>query len=82
MTKNLLRFQIVGTIRDVSHSIESELEKVETIFKEFGEVKTFLVESDSTDDTVQILEKIGKRNSEFSFVSLGKVQHKYPNRYE
>lgn len=82
MTKNILRFQIVGTVRDVSHSIESELGKVETIFREFGEVKIFLVESDSTDNTVQKLEKIREENSEFSYLSLGKVQHKYPNRYE
>ena len=82
MISNLLRFQIVGTVRDVSHSIESELGKVETIFREFGEVKTFLVESDSTDDTVQKLEKIRRGNTEFSYVSLGKVQDKYPNRYQ
>ena len=82
MTKNELSFQIVGTVRDVSHSIESELYKVETIFREFGDVKTFLVESDSTDDTVHKLEKIREENKDFSFLSLGKVQQKYQNRYE
>jgi hypothetical protein len=62
--------------------ITSEFEKVEKVFKRFGQVKTFLVESDSTDKTLVELKKIQEQNNNFKFVSLNKLDTTIPNRYQ
>lgn len=75
-------FYIVGTVRDVSGTVISEIETLETTFRTFGTVKFYLVESDSTDDTVKILTKLQTSKPNFSFVSLGKLEDDMPNRYQ
>lgn len=77
----MLKFQIVGAIRNAEHIIKKEFTHVENIFKIFGEVKSFIVESDSTDRTVNILAEISKNNSNFTFKSLGNLESSIPDRY-
>ena len=75
------KIQIVGTVRNVEHIILKEFMHVEKIFKNFGQVNTFLVESDSKDKTVKILSELSNQNSNFYFKSLGELDQLIPNRY-
>jgi hypothetical protein len=77
MNKKIL---LVGTVSNVAKTIEKELKVVLKALSVFDSVQVFLVESDSTDNTVEILEKIKLNNNNFKFVTLGKIRDKYPHR--
>jgi glycosyltransferase involved in cell wall biosynthesis len=73
---------LVGTVSNVAKTIEKELKVVLKALSVFDSVEVFLVESDSTDNTVKILDKIKLDNSNFRFITLGKLKDEYPNRIE
>ena len=73
---------LVGTVSNVAKTIEKELKVVLKALSIFDFVEVFLVESDSTDDTVKILSNIKLNNSNFKFITLGKLKGEYPNRIE
>lgn len=75
-------FYIVGTVRDVEGVVVSELENIQEIFSQFGNVKVFLVESDSSDETVRVLTKLHEVNPNVTFESLGNLENRMPNRYQ
>jgi glycosyltransferase involved in cell wall biosynthesis len=77
MNKKIL---LVGTVSNVAKTIEKELKVVLKALTMFDSVQVFLVESDSTDGTVKILEKIALKNRNFEFIALEKLKDKYPNR--
>lgn len=77
MNKKIL---LVGTVSNVAKTIERELKVVLKALSVFDSVQVFLVESDSNDETVKILEKIALKNRSFEFISLGKLKSKYPHR--
>ena len=77
MNKKIL---LVGTVSNVAKTIEKELKVVLKALSVFNSIEVFLVESDSTDETVRILEKIALNNSNVKFIALGKLKDKYPHR--
>jgi|688.fasta_scaffold112891_3 hypothetical protein len=77
MNKKIL---LVGTISNVAKTIEKELKVILKALSVFDSVQVFLVESDSIDETVKVLEKIALNNRNFEFVALEKLKIKYPNR--
>jgi hypothetical protein len=79
MSKRVL---LVGTISNVARTLEKELKIVMKALLIFDSVEVFLVESDSVDATITILNKIKSDNKDFQFRTLGKIQKKYPNRIE
>jgi len=77
MNKKIL---LVGTVSNVAKTIEKELKVVLDALSVFDFVEVFLVESDSTDETVKILKKIASNNNNFKFIAMGKLKDKYPHR--
>jgi len=77
MNKKIL---LVGTVSNIAKTIEKELKVVLKALSVFKSVQVFLVESDSTDETVKILEKIALKNRNFEFIALGTLKNKYPHR--
>jgi glycosyltransferase involved in cell wall biosynthesis len=77
MNKKIL---LAGTVSNVAKTIEKELRVVLKALSVFDFAEVFLVESDSTDETVKILEKIASNNNNFKFIALGKLKDKYPHR--
>ena len=72
---------IVGLARNVEQTISKEIGRLGNIFgKVFREVRFFVVESDSSDRTPEILKGLADRNSHFAFVSLGNLESVIPNR--
>jgi len=85
MNKNSMlnkKVLLVGTVSNVAKTLQKELEIVIEALSIFDNVKVFLVESDSKDATVAILNEIKSKNKHFQFNSLGKIQNKYHNRIE
>jgi hypothetical protein len=71
---------LVGTVSNVAKTIKKELRIVKEAFGSFDKVEIFLVESDSTDDTVEILNHIRQGDKDFNFITKGELAHKYPDR--
>jgi len=77
MQKNII---LVGTVSNVAKTIEKELRTVLKALESFDKIEIFLVESDSNDNSVEILKRIQKGNKNFTFVTKGRLSNKYPNR--
>lgn len=79
MKKKIL---LVGTVSNVAKTIEKELKIVLKALSIFDSVEVFLVESDSTDDTLNKLNEIISKNSNIKYVSLGNLRSSITNRIE
>lgn len=78
MQKKIL---IVGVTRNSSR----RLHRLHTIFEEaFSDFERtyFVVESDSSDDTVKVLEEMALKDSRFNFISLGILRNQLKSRSE
>jgi hypothetical protein len=73
---------LVGTISNVSSVLENELKRVLSALSYFPEVDVFLVESDSSDSTLQTLKFLSEKIPNLSFVTLGALSPDIPNRIE
>ena len=62
---------IVGTISNAGNNFMVDLRALKKALSGFEVVKYFLVESDSTDSTIEILNKCKSENDNFDFISLG-----------
>ena len=71
---------VVGTVRNVEKSIIKEIDKCIKSLVKFEDFKFYLVESDSTDNTLKILELLKKKLPNFEFSSLGILENKIPDR--
>lgn len=80
MIKNAL---ICATVRDVEETIFKEVSDLDMIFsKSFDSYEYCVVESDSSDSTIDQLDKLKKNIPNFNFLSLGNLANKIPSRTE
>lgn len=71
---------LVGTARNIEKYLIKGIPKlIEVLSNEF-EIKVFIVESDSGDETVKKLSNLKKSTPGFDFVSLGKLSERIPDR--
>ena len=73
---------LVGTISNAEKKLEKDLYKVLNSLYLFDEIDVFLVESDSSDSTIAVIDRISKKNPKFHYVSLGNLKITIPNRIE
>jgi hypothetical protein len=71
---------LAGPIRNVAHSIQNEVETLLASLVEFKEVYCFVVESDSSDNTLKKLEELQGFIKNFSYISLNNLRYEYPRR--
>ena len=71
---------LVGTISNVAGSLRADLTKVLNALSTFELVQIFLVESDSIDSTLSVLEDLHREIESFNFVSLGDLRSDIPDR--
>ena len=64
---------IVGTARDISKSWDSTSKSLETIFDAVGNFQCFIVESNSSDDTLHLLNLWASQYPNVTIVSLGNL---------
>ncbi|ANI98906.1 hypothetical protein A8O14_01625 [Polynucleobacter wuianus] len=73
---------LAGTARDVAPYIASEMKHLLGALKIFKKVFVLIIESDSSDDTIEALEKLKGSISNFDYISMGKLVGKIPIRTE
>lgn len=65
---------VVGIVKDVANTITSDYLRLKSALKRFKQIKWFLVESNSTDDTKQVLLRLSKSDPAFRFVSITEMR--------
>jgi hypothetical protein len=73
---------IIGLARDVESKIKSEIVNLKTAFSEFLDVQFLILESDSEDCTIEVLENFSRTYSKFMFKSLGSLRFELPDRID
>ena len=74
------RILIVGIVRNGAQTLRSEIEALRTSFSHFKSVTFYIVESDSEDNTVEVLTSLKKQISNFDYKTLGNVREKIQER--
>jgi hypothetical protein len=75
-----MKILVVGIVKDLELVVENQIRILQSALFSFGEILWYLVESDSNDKTVEILNRCKERNQNFNFCSLGKLNDIYPER--
>jgi hypothetical protein len=73
---------ILGICRDVGRELTATLTNLHKAFAMFSKVHIRVVESDSADETVQVLEEFKKTHFSFDFETLAKLELEIPDRWE
>jgi len=74
---------VTGLARDCQNHLAREILRTERhLLKIFAEVDFFVVESDSYDNTTEVLAQLSTRKSNFNYVSLGELSRDIPERIE
>ena len=74
---------VVGVARNSSKTIQPTVRALENLFRGQAELTFFVVESDSSDKTSQVLSTLhAERKNEFEYLSLGDLAHSYPLRIQ
>jgi hypothetical protein len=73
---------ILGICRNVEADLAADIARLQTAFNDFSRVHFRIVESDSSDNTIGILDSLQKNNSRFKFQTLGELERVIANRWE
>lgn len=76
------RVLIVGTVSNVSERLYVDFTTVRNAFSDNFEVFAYLVESDSSDETISALNDLSISNMNFNFKSFGDLKNSIPDRVE
>jgi hypothetical protein len=80
MKKNDKKILLVGTVSNVSRTIERDVSIVIAQIRKIGVVSVHLIESDSNDGTVNKLADLSQKFPGFTFQNLGNLKQEYPDR--
>lgn len=73
---------LAGTARDVAPYIASEMKHLMAATVGFKKVFVLVIESDSSDNTLEVLEELKKNIPNFDYLALGKLAGEIPIRTE
>lgn len=73
---------VTGIARDCGKKIGQDIDRIALCLTRFQEIHWLVVESDSADDTVEILQEHEQSLKNFRYLSLGTLRKKYPKRTE
>ena len=71
---------VAGVVRDGERRMRGDLERLRAATAGFGQVRWCIVESDSTDRTVPLLQGLRADWPGFDFISLGETRSRLPDR--
>jgi len=70
----MTKFVVAGAVRDVSKTIHIDIERLKKTISPLGSVHFVLIESNSSDNSAEILMQISKMDSDVNFICLGKSE--------
>lgn len=76
------RILLVGTVRNVASTLEAEVTEKKWLFENLAPVDVYLVESDSSDQTREILTRLNHEDPTIKFCTLGNLANQIPDRIE
>lgn len=76
------RVLVLGLARNVAHTLVDEFENLKNALTSFKQVNFLVLESDSEDRTIEVLESISRDNPSFHFITSGKMKNQIPNRID
>jgi glycosyltransferase involved in cell wall biosynthesis len=71
---------VVGTVRNGGKTLARDIERLSATTQAFASRRFFIVESDSSDNTVAELETLRQTRADFAFESCGKLANQMPLR--
>ena len=72
---------VVGTVSNSTSDLQKDLSRINKSFKNIGNLHFFIVESDSKNNTTQVLQNLSKILN-LKFVTLGNLKKTFPERIE
>lgn len=75
-------FLIVGLTRNCAADVRNDLRQIETAFHSAKKISFLIIESDSSDNTREILDQLLSEKENFYYVSLGNLCLSLPKRTE
>jgi glycosyltransferase involved in cell wall biosynthesis len=73
---------ITGVIRNGETTIRRQINSIRRSFSNFKDIHWFIVESDSADNTLAVLNSLAQVIPNFRFCSLGELENQIPQRTE
>jgi len=74
-------FLITGLVRNQESNLENIVAILQNSFDKYGNISFLIIESDSTDKTIETLTVLRNNYTNFDFVSLGNLQETVENRW-
>lgn len=71
---------VVGLARNCGHVLAAEVQRLRAALPNFRKIRWFVVESDSSDDSVAVLQQLERSLPDFAFRSLGALSPSLPAR--
>lgn len=81
-SKPQIRLVIAGIVKDAERTFLREYRRFQREFGSFFDLHWIVVESDSSDDTLGVLNQISQENAQFIFTGLGNLRLTVPSRME
>jgi len=75
-------FLLVGTVSNVDKYLASDLTRIKKAISKIGNLDVYLVESDSSDKTLYLLEGLQESDANFNFKSFGNLRSIYEDRID
>ena len=73
---------IAGPARNIGQYVAQDIEALLNACKNFKSAKALVIESDSNDDTLLVLDRLHQSNKQFNYISQGSLAKKMPKRTE
>jgi len=73
---------VVGLVRNCEKTLVKEYMRIVSACSSLDLLDAFFVESDSSDNSVELLKSMSSQNSNFHFISLGNLETAIPHRIE
>jgi len=73
---------VVGTVRNAQKNVIPDIQRIMSALEGIYPTLGFVVESDSSDETLEKLSKYAEKEERFSFISLGNLEPDLPDRIE
>jgi hypothetical protein len=73
---------VCAVARNISSTLNKDFERINLALKMFKKVLWIVIESDSTDQSVETLANLSNKNPNFYFKSLGNLSQKFKSRTE
>lgn len=78
----MFNFLVCGTVRNVERTIRDDINRLILSINHYNNLDWYLVESDSSDNTLLVLDDLKEKVLNFNYLSMGSLSQDYPERID